>query len=70
MNFSSNGSQYECTVGDYLSIAHSSGLVGLQIGNTVGAIKWGVIGGLSAGGPGFWQRAKQKGQSVFVLATV
>lgn len=44
MNFSSSGSQPSCTVGDYLSTAHSSGLVGYHIKLTSGVIIGGTVG--------------------------
>ncbi|WP_317992979.1 hypothetical protein [Bartonella gliris] len=45
MTFSSSGSRPGCTVGDYLSAAYSSGLVGYHVGQTGGVI----VGALGAG---------------------
>ncbi|EJF86783.1 hypothetical protein [Bartonella rattimassiliensis] len=56
MNFSSSGSQLGCTVGDYLSTAHSSGLVGFHIGQTCRVIIGGAAGALGAGA-GIWAGA-------------
>lgn len=52
INFSSSGTQYGCTVGDYLSTANSYGVVGRDIGRTTGVVLGGAIGGFSSGGLG------------------
>ncbi|UTO28000.1 hypothetical protein [Bartonella harrusi] len=52
MNFSTSGSQAGCTVGDYLSTTHSSGMVGFEAGGVAGGFVGDVIGGISTGGAG------------------
>ncbi|USP03058.1 hypothetical protein [Bartonella taylorii] len=50
MNFSSSGSQAGCTVGDYLSTIHSSGLVGYHVGQTLEGVTGAIIGGILTDG--------------------
>ncbi|WP_330169546.1 hypothetical protein [Bartonella grahamii] len=49
MSFSSSGSRPGGTVGDYLSAAYSSGLVGYHVGQTGGVFVGGVAGALGVG---------------------